>query len=231
MVKNSPANEGHASSIPGSGRLPGGRANHSTILAWEIPWTEDTERLQSMGSQNIQTRFSDWTRLQQIVFSKDGHNPHNLDTHLTKGICLFTRSKLSGLHACFNQRNRWKWHQTSSRSSLYWLEAASSSLRKRKKTRWGALANNTGWAFSWHQLPVMWEYHLGYPTPVSIQLTPASSVSLPLKWTVPSANCLTEPGQIPELSDIIKFYLKPLSFEVVCYIAIDNQNTEINFLA
>ena len=34
-------------------------ANHSTILAWEIPWTEDPDRLQSMGSQNSQTQLSD----------------------------------------------------------------------------------------------------------------------------------------------------------------------------
>ena len=28
-------------------------ATHSCILAWEIPWTEDTGRLQSMGQQRI----------------------------------------------------------------------------------------------------------------------------------------------------------------------------------
>ena len=27
-------------------------ANHSSLLAWEIPWTEQPGRLQSMGSQN-----------------------------------------------------------------------------------------------------------------------------------------------------------------------------------
>ena len=26
-------------------------ATHSSIVAWEIPWTEDPGRLQSMGSQ------------------------------------------------------------------------------------------------------------------------------------------------------------------------------------
>ena len=26
-------------------------ATHSSILAWKIPWTEETGRLQSMGSQ------------------------------------------------------------------------------------------------------------------------------------------------------------------------------------
>ena len=28
-------------------------ATHSNILAWEIPWTEEPGRLQSMGSQRI----------------------------------------------------------------------------------------------------------------------------------------------------------------------------------
>ena len=28
-------------------------ANHSTILAWEIPWTEEPGGLQSMGSQRV----------------------------------------------------------------------------------------------------------------------------------------------------------------------------------
>ena len=30
-------------------------AAHSSILAWEIPWTEETGGLQSMGSQRSQT--------------------------------------------------------------------------------------------------------------------------------------------------------------------------------
>ena len=28
-------------------------ATHSSILAWEIPWTEEPGRLQSMGSQTV----------------------------------------------------------------------------------------------------------------------------------------------------------------------------------
>ena len=36
-----PANVGDAGSIPGWGRFLGeGNATHSSILAWEIPWTE-----------------------------------------------------------------------------------------------------------------------------------------------------------------------------------------------
>ena len=32
-------------------------ATHSSILAWEIPWTEESGRLQSMGSQRIEHDF------------------------------------------------------------------------------------------------------------------------------------------------------------------------------
>ena len=50
MVKNPPVNARDSGLIPGSGRcLGGGNSNHSSILAWEIPWTEDPGGLQSMG--------------------------------------------------------------------------------------------------------------------------------------------------------------------------------------
>ena len=32
---------------------------HSSILAWEIPWTEEPSGLQSMGSQKSRTQLSD----------------------------------------------------------------------------------------------------------------------------------------------------------------------------
>ena len=43
-------------SVPGSGRSPGGgMATHSSIPAWEIPWTEE----KSMGSQRVGCDWSD----------------------------------------------------------------------------------------------------------------------------------------------------------------------------
>ena len=43
VIKNLPANAGDMGSIPGSGKCPGeGNGNHSSMLAWEIPWTEAT---------------------------------------------------------------------------------------------------------------------------------------------------------------------------------------------
>ena len=42
MIKNPPVNAGDAGSIPGSGRSLGeGNGNCSSVLAWEIPWTEE----------------------------------------------------------------------------------------------------------------------------------------------------------------------------------------------
>ena len=53
-VKNLPASEGNVGLIPGSGRSPMKEmTTHSSILAWEIPWTEKPGGLLSMGSQNI----------------------------------------------------------------------------------------------------------------------------------------------------------------------------------
>ena len=57
VVKNLPANAGDAEDvglIPGSGKSPeGGNGTHSSILAWKIPWTEETGGLQSAGSQRV----------------------------------------------------------------------------------------------------------------------------------------------------------------------------------
>ena len=52
--KDSACNAGDLGLIPGSGKSPGeGNGNHSNILAWRIPWTEEPGELQSMGSQRV----------------------------------------------------------------------------------------------------------------------------------------------------------------------------------
>ena len=54
MAKNLPANAGDMGSIPGLGNPSEKKmATHSSILAWEIPWTEEPGGLQSMGSQRV----------------------------------------------------------------------------------------------------------------------------------------------------------------------------------
>ena len=49
-----------AGSIPGLGRsLEKEMATHPSILAWEIPWTEEPGGLQSLGSQKSRTQLND----------------------------------------------------------------------------------------------------------------------------------------------------------------------------
>jgi len=59
VVKKPPANAGDMGLIPGWGRSPGeGNGTHPSILAWRIPWTEETGGLQSMG---LQRAGHNWT--------------------------------------------------------------------------------------------------------------------------------------------------------------------------
>ena len=63
LVKNPPAKSGDTGSISGSGRsLEKEMAIHSSVLSWEIPWTEELGRQQSMGSQRV---GHDWVTKQQ----------------------------------------------------------------------------------------------------------------------------------------------------------------------
>ena len=57
MVKNTSAMqelpEMWVQSLGGEDPLEEAMAIHSSILAWRIPWAEETGRLQSMGSQRV----------------------------------------------------------------------------------------------------------------------------------------------------------------------------------
>ena len=54
VVKNLPAvQETWIQSLAQEDPLQEEMATHSSVLAWEIPWTEETGGLQSMGSQRV----------------------------------------------------------------------------------------------------------------------------------------------------------------------------------
>ena len=54
VVKNTPAmQETWVQSQGWEDPLEKERATHSSILAWEIPWTEKPDGLQSIGSQRV----------------------------------------------------------------------------------------------------------------------------------------------------------------------------------
>ena len=52
-------------------------ATHSSILAWETPWTEEPGRLPSMGLQKSQTQLSNCTckNFNKTLFTKTGDGP------------------------------------------------------------------------------------------------------------------------------------------------------------
>ena len=54
MVKNLPAvQKTQVQSLGWEDPLEKEMPTHSSILAWKIPWTEEPDRLQSMGSQRV----------------------------------------------------------------------------------------------------------------------------------------------------------------------------------
>jgi len=56
VVKNPPAKqESQVPSLLQEDPLEKEMSTHSSILAWEIPWTEEPDGLQSMGFQKSQT--------------------------------------------------------------------------------------------------------------------------------------------------------------------------------
>ena len=60
VVKNLPAKqETWVGSLGQEDPLKKEMTAHSSILAWEIPWTEEPGGLQSMGSQKGWTQLSD----------------------------------------------------------------------------------------------------------------------------------------------------------------------------
>ena len=54
MVKNLPVKQKtQVQSLGQEDPLEKGMSAHSSILAWRIPWMEESVRLQSMGSQRV----------------------------------------------------------------------------------------------------------------------------------------------------------------------------------
>ena len=77
MVKNLPAMwETQVWSLGQENPLEKGMDTHSSILAWRIPWTEESGELQSMGSQRVRHNWGTntikspmtfFTELEQII--------------------------------------------------------------------------------------------------------------------------------------------------------------------
>ena len=66
MVKNPPAKQTWVQSLGLGDPLEKEMATHSSIFAWEIPWTEEPNRLQSMRLQRVRHDLA--TKQQQQIF-------------------------------------------------------------------------------------------------------------------------------------------------------------------
>ena len=72
MTKSLPASAADAGSTLGSGRSSGGgHGNHSSTVAWKIPWTEEPGGLQFIGLQRVRHDGSDLAHMQALgsIFS------------------------------------------------------------------------------------------------------------------------------------------------------------------
>ena len=70
-VKASPAKrETQVWSLGGEDPLEKEMATHSSILAWEIPWTEKPDRLQSVGLQRVE---HNWATSQMLNIKERSH--------------------------------------------------------------------------------------------------------------------------------------------------------------
>ena len=75
MVKRPPAmRETWVRSLGWEDPLEKGMATHSSLLAWRIPWTEDPDRLQSMGSQRVGHDFT-FTFLNSKLWGPKRYDP------------------------------------------------------------------------------------------------------------------------------------------------------------
>ena len=64
MVKNPPVQEIQVQFLGQEDTLEQEMATHSSVLAWEIPWTKEAGRLQSMGVEKA------WDTTQQLNNNK-----------------------------------------------------------------------------------------------------------------------------------------------------------------
>ena len=79
VVKNLPVKqEARVLSLGQEDPLEKKMATHSSILAWEIPWTGEPGGLQSMGSHRV--RHDEWLTLQLLTFGKIKLREHFVTT-------------------------------------------------------------------------------------------------------------------------------------------------------
>ena len=94
-------------------------ATHSSILAWEVPWTEEPGGLQSMGSQKSQTQLGmhahgsqNWLKHSSLMKQGDiwGSKPHKTDAVIPKVVWISKdMAEVESAHHVLRADLRWGW--------------------------------------------------------------------------------------------------------------------------
>ena len=99
--------------------LEEGRATHSSILAWKIPWTEEPGGLWCTGLQRVRNNWSDWagtlTLLREypkasiMSWLKSSDNVLNILSTALRHFqsILYTEDRVIYLKYTFKQANSW----------------------------------------------------------------------------------------------------------------------------
>ena len=78
--------------IPGSGRSLGERnGNRSIIHVWKFPWTEEHDRLQSMGSQRVRHYLDTKEQRQILNLNNITNNSNNINEFKHKTLLTIYR--------------------------------------------------------------------------------------------------------------------------------------------
>ena len=77
-------------------------AIHSSILAWEIPWTEQPGGLQAMGSQRVGHDLAaehtcTLTQGVSLYYTTPSHTHTHTHTHINQSTNLNTKNKASNI--------------------------------------------------------------------------------------------------------------------------------------
>ena len=99
--KESACNTGDPGSSPGLGRSPGeGNSNHSNILAWRIPWTEESGRLQFIKLQRVR---HDW-----VTNTFTFHKPIQISKQIDDREGTSISYRRISINKCGRNQGRWK---------------------------------------------------------------------------------------------------------------------------
>ena len=106
MVKSLPAmQETQVWSLGQEDPLEKGMATHSSILAWEIPWTEEPGRLQSMGSQRVDT--TERPMLLVLLLEKEAADSEFSSVQSFSRVQLFATPWTAACQASLSITNSW----------------------------------------------------------------------------------------------------------------------------